>query len=521
MGIPFYSLRTGILAYLGILILFATVLINFVMVRFTERDLIQTKLETGRQLLHALQQKVIYRSVDNQKPEAKLASDPILTKDVMQLLQVSGFSGFLIVDKGGEEILCQGTFGESKRMALLSSRETLANKKENFDLHGKTWGVIWPAYDSVTMSSLLFSNSQLMGAVTIHSNLISLYQPLRKSERLIFIYAILNTIILALFGTYLLSRTFVKPIHKLLRITEEFKEGEPFPFPAHSSRNEIGRLFRSLNMMVNRLEENKKELKAHISSLEQANKEIQKAQEEIIKSEKLASIGRLSTGLAHEIGNPIGIILGYLDLLKRRDLKESEREDFLKRTETEISRVNEIIRQLLDYSRPSSAEPEATAVHNLIQETLDMLSPQPMMAQLKTTINLDAMQDTVWANPNQLKQVFLNVIMNAADAMAEMDGSVKKTRKHILAIRTVNLENTIELVFEDTGPGIAPDNLGSIFDPFYTTKDPGKGTGLGLSICYRIIEGLGGKIYAESRPGHGTSIFIDIPLYQMKNDKSG
>jgi two-component system NtrC family sensor kinase len=496
-------------------------LINFVMVRFMERDLIQAKLETGRQLLHVLRQKAVQRSVNTEKAEAELNPDNILTRDVMQLLRVSGFSGFLMVNRAGEEILSQGTLGEAKGMALLSSRETLANKKANFDLHGKTWGVIWPAYDSVIMSSPLFSNGQLTGAVTIHGNLASLYQSLRKSERLILIYAIINTIILALFGTYLLSRTFVKPIHKLLRITEEFKEGEPFPYLVHSSRNEIGRLFRSLNMMVNRLEENKKELKAHISSLEQANKEIQKAQEEIIKTEKLASIGRLSTGLAHEIGNPIGIILGYLGLLKRKDLEESEREDFLNRTETEISRINEIIRQLLDYSRPSSAEPEATGVHKLIQETLDMLSPQPMMSRLKTKIGLDAAADTVWANPNQLKQVFLNVIMNAADAMDATDDSVKKSRKRILTIRTANPEKSIELVFEDTGPGIAPDDLGRIFDPFYTTKDPGKGTGLGLSICYRIIEGLGGNIRAESRPGQGTSIIIDIPLYQMKNKKTG
>jgi len=288
------------------------------------------------------------------------------------------------------------------------------------------------------------------------------------------------------------------------------------PALPESSKNEIGDLTRSLSHMLKRLDENKRELQSHISSLEKANRDLRQAQDEIIRSEKLASVGRLAAGIAHEIGNPIGIILGYLELLSSGDISEADKKDFLNRIESEITRVNGIIRQLLDFSRPSSGEPEKTMVHNLVKSTLAMLEPQPMMEGVRTTLELNAQKDTVLADPNQLQQVFLNIIMNAADALAE--GKGKEGIKH-LKIRSEKTEGSIELRFSDNGPGIVEKELLRIFDPFYTTKEPGKGTGLGLSVCYRIVEGLGGTIRAESKPGEGATIIVSLPLYEGQNQR--
>jgi signal transduction histidine kinase len=224
-------------------------------------------------------------------------------------------------------------------------------------------------------------------------------------------------------------------------------------------------------------------------------------------------VGRLAAGIAHEIGNPIGIILGYLDLLNSGDITEVDKKDFLNRIESEIIRVNRIIRQLLDFSRPSSGEPEKTRVHDLVKMILGMLEPQPMMEGIRTTLELKAQKDTVLADPNQLQQVFLNVIMNAADALAEGKGEGPLRQ---LSIRSESIEGSIDLRFSDNGPGIPEKELLHIFDPFYTTKEPGKGTGLGLSVCYRIVEGLGGTIRAESRTGEGTTIIVSLPLYEGK-----
>jgi signal transduction histidine kinase len=245
--------------------------------------------------------------------------------------------------------------------------------------------------------------------------------------------------------------------------------------------------------------------------LEEANLEIKKAQDEIIKSEKMASAGRLATGVAHEIGNPLSIILGYLELLKRGDLKHEENKDFVERIESEVTRINQIIRELLDFSRPASAEHEEIEIHQLIMETVSLLKLQPMMDQIEIRQELDAIKDVVWAGMTQLKQVFLNIILNAADAMIDTESSDGLSSK-ALRIDTENEDDSIMISFTDTGIGISPEELGRIFDPFFTTKEPGKGTGLGLSVCYTIIEGLGGRIRAESVLGKGTEVIIAIPL---------
>jgi signal transduction histidine kinase len=304
-----------------------------------------------------------------------------------------------------------------------------------------------------------------------------------------------------------------------LGITEEFEDGEPFPQLPDPSRNEIGQLFRSLNKMLKRLGENKQELQSHIASLEEANEELKKAQKEIIRSEKLASMGRLATGVAHEIGNPIGIVLGYLELLDKGGLDKEEKKDFLNRIESEIRRISGIIRQLLNFSGTSSGERMQTSLHSLINETISILKPQPMMASINLDIDLKAERDEVLADSDQLKQVFLNIIMNAADAMGDDVASDEESRPKTLTVRTSNKNGTIEIIFADEGPGIPEQELAHIFDPFFTTKEPGKGTGLGLSVCYRIIEGLGGSIRAESEIGKGTTIILDIPLHQNLNSK--
>ncbi len=515
MRFSFYSLRTGILAYLAFLILSAMLLINVVMVKFSEKDLIEERVNAARLLLHAIAERLSHEAGQYGGPWPETGSHNSLLHELARGTGMARFSGLLVIDRDGRKILLQGPVGEKQKAALSLAREALFTKKYARGFQGSTWGVIWIAPASATVSMPLISRrGRLLGAAALCVDLRPLYHHLRGSEKIVLLYIILNTIVLVLVGFYLLSRIVVRPIHDLLRVTEQFKEGGAFPEMAEVARNEIGQLSRSLNLMLRRLEENKEELKTHIASLEEANRELKRAQEEIVRSEKLASVGRLATGIAHEIGNPIGIVLGYLELLDGEMLSEEERKDFLGRIASEITRINEIIRQLLDFSRSSTGQKGPTEVHLLLTETINMLKPQPMMAGIETRCILEAEHDTVLADPNQLKQVFLNIVMNAADAMRSMGEKKAGT----LTITTRNVEHLLELRFTDTGPGIPQEDLSRIFDPFYTTKEPGRGTGLGLSVCYRIVEGLGGSIRAENSPDHGATIIVDIPLHEMKND---
>lgn len=496
------------MAHLALLILSAMLLINVVTVKLVEKHLVQTKLQTGRLLLNTLTQKVGYEVACRNKSWEALGSEPHFKVEIDQVLGTGDFSEALVLDKHGTKVFSCGTWGGEEKSAMALSRETLVTKNMSFDFYGTVWGVVWLASERINMSAPVFIEGRFVGVVTIGAHLSPLYQTLRETENIILFYIAMNTIILVLFGVYLLSRTVVKPIHELLNITDEFKDLDAVPALSDSSPNEMGQLFRSLNLMLNRLEQNKKEQKDYISSLEKANLEIKKAQDEIIRSEKFASVGRLATGVAHEVGNPIGIVLGYLELLRENGLGEEEKQDYLSRMESEITRINQIIRDLLDFSRGSGGSVTEVGVHELITETIYMLTPQPMMAHVRMKHTFEASSDIVKADPNQLKQVFLNIIMNAADAMGE-DAST-----NILTIKTENKGHFIELRFADTGPGITPEKIVHIFDPFFSTKEPGKGTGLGLSVCYSIIDGLGGEIRAESTAGKGTTIIISLPLYK-------
>lgn len=494
------------------LIVAAMLLINVVMVKFSERDLIQERLRSGRLLIRALEQNVGYLLTRKKMKLKLLGSDPQFQRSMAKLLAEGEFSGAMILNQTGDPVFTAGALVGARERGSSLARQAMETGIGGVEFTGSTWGVIWLAHSEVRISEPLRFEGRSIGGVALSAPLMPIYQAIRKSERVILLYIVLDSIILALVGIYLLSRIVVKPIHNLLEMTEEYEGGGIIPLFDESSSNEIAKLSRSLSTMLKRLDENKKELKSHISSLEGANKELQQAQNEIVRSEKLASVGRLAAGIAHEIGNPIGIILGYLDLLKKGEITEAEREDFLSRIESEITRVNRIIGQLLDFSRPSSGKPEETHAHELIQSTVSMLKPQPMLEDIRINTELGASDDIVLANPDQLQQVFLNIMMNAADALAGKDSEGDKITSKAITIESENKDRAIELRFKDNGPGIPEEELVHILDPFYTTKEPGKGTGLGLSVCYRIVEGLGGSIRAESSRGNGTNIIVTLPL---------
>ncbi len=342
-------------------------------------------------------------------------------------------------------------------------------------------------------------------------------------HKLVIFYILLNTLFLALFGFYLLNRIIIRPINRLVKRAEEFKEGEIFFLSSDTEQSEFSKLSRALNMVLRRLEDNKTELKSTINSLKKANLELRQAQEEIIRSEKLASVGRLASGVAHEIGNPIGIVLGYLDLLKGDDLNKEERGDFINRIENEIDRINRTIRNLLDFSRPPKGEMKAVSVHQIIGDMLDMLRPQPMMSDIKIMLNQVAKKDTILAEPDKLKQVFLNLLVNAIDAM-EANQTKDGMPNKVLSIKTSVVPesqsdekgngNKIQIEFIDNGPGLPAEELNRIFDPFYTTKEPGKGTGLGLSVSLRIVEDMDGDIKAKSEKRKGTTMIVILPLHE-------
>jgi two-component system NtrC family sensor kinase len=512
LRLPFYGLRTGILAQLLFLIIAAMLLVNVAMLNLSQRDLLQSKAEAGKVLIHALGLNIGLHIDTADKDLNDFFLNRKIKKDIDSLLSKGGYPNLLVTDMHGNLSFSTYSSEEDGKVLLSMARISVQEQEISVNYMGSSWGVFWLGKKYIVVSGPLMYRGASIGGATITSSLDPIYKSLRATEKLVLFYIILDTIILALVGIYLLSRIVVNPIHRLLRLTDRYRDEDVLPSIPEDSGNEIGNLSRSLSIMLQRLDENKKELKRHISSLEKANLELKQAQNEIIRSEKLASVGRLAAGIAHEIGNPLGIILGYLELIRKEDVNDEEKGDFLNRVESEITRINVIIRQLLDFSRPSSGNKKENRIHEIIADTINMLNLHPLMEGINLQLDLKAERDTVVSDSSQLQQVFLNIIMNAADVLKD-EGHAGNFSSNEILIVTDNITDSIEIRFIDNGPGIEEDRIQRVFDPFYTTKEPGRGTGLGLSVSYMIIEAQEGTIRAESIKGRGTSIIINLPVH--------
>jgi len=355
------------------------------------------------------------------------------------------------------------------------------------------------------------------GAIALLYPLEPVYASMRRSHRMVFVYLLVNLIVLTVIGLFRFFRFTVRPIEELVRLTDAYEEEGAVPFLALEQDTELGQLSTALNQMLQRIEEDREKLQQSVVSLESANNELLATREEMVRTEKLASVGRLAAGLAHEIGNPIGVVQGYLGLLQQDDLTGEERNDFARRSENELQRINRLVRQLLDFSRINSGQQEEVSIHAVLEELTQMVTCQPFMDGVEIRKDFIAADDIVVCDSDQLKQVFLNCLLNAADSIEP-----RRDTENIVEIKTEMEKNgnipeaqeAILVTITDTGAGIAEEYLANIFDPFFTTKEPGKGTGLGLSVAYSIVEGCGGTMRVESTPGKGTTMFIELPLGQ-------
>jgi len=235
-------------------------------------------------------------------------------------------------------------------------------------------------------------------------------------------------------------------------------------------------------------------------------------EERLMVTDRLASIGELASGVAHELNNPLTSVIGFSDLLLARDLPDDIKED-LKVINREAQRTAGIVKNLLTFARKHEAEKKLVNINELIQKVLELRTYEQKVNNIQTNTQFSPDLPKTMADSFQLQQVFINIIINAEHFMGEAH------RRGTLTITTERAGDIIRASFADDGPGIHKENLGHLFDPFFTTKEVGKGTGLGLSICHGIITEHGGRIYAESELGKGATFVVELPV--TISDKGG
>lgn len=252
-----------------------------------------------------------------------------------------------------------------------------------------------------------------------------------------------------------------------------------------------------------RLEEELKVYSEHLERMvEERTRELKKSQQQLMQTEKLAATGKLAASIAHEINNPLFGIKNCIYLLMD-ELKSSPSRKYLNMADRELDRIANIVRQLLDFYRPSIDARVPTDVNNVVEDVLVFVENQLAKNKIAVSKELDADIPRISASPEQLKQVFLNIIINAQEAMPN-GGELK--------IKTGVQDKSVEIEFADTGCGIPKDAIEHIFDPFFSTKKEGKGTGLGLSVSYGIIQAHSGRIDVKSKVGEGSTFTVVLPI---------
>ena len=248
--------------------------------------------------------------------------------------------------------------------------------------------------------------------------------------------------------------------------------------------------------------------------VEDRTRQVKETHEKLLHQDKMSSLGKLSASVVHEINNPIAGILNLIMLMQRIAEEETLGQDqieqfnqYLKLMETETRRTSRIVSNLLAFSRQSKMEPKRVNLNRLVEQTLFLNSNLLKIDGVKVDNNLDPDLPDLLGSEDQLQQVFMNLVSNATEAMEGAGGGVLTIEsKHLLS------EDSLQINFQDTGPGIPEEDISKLFEPFFTTKKKGKGVGLGLSVAYGIVQEHGGSIYVKSKEGEGTTFQVRLPL---------
>lgn len=332
-----------------------------------------------------------------------------------------------------------------------------------------------------------------------------------------FLFGGLFIVMISLSLCIILYKFVSKPVSLLDKGMQKLAKGELDYVIEINSNDEMGLLANTFNSMsrdIKRYRENMENwTKALEEEISKKTSEIMKAHDQLINAEKLASLGRMAAGVAHELNSPLTGIVTFAHLMLKRTPPENKQDiEDLEVIIEQAERCSKIIKGLLGFSRKTTSEKALVNINSLTESTISMVRNQAKFHNIKFSLNFDDSIPQVTTDPNQLQQVFINLLINAADAMNERGQVTVATR---VISDSSSDKKYVEIEFTDTGPGIPEENLGRVFEPFFTTKPVGKGTGLGLAVSYGIIRKHGGNIFVRSEMGKGASFFVRLPVESL------
>ncbi len=307
----------------------------------------------------------------------------------------------------------------------------------------------------------------------------------------LFIAALAFFVIIGIAVAFYISRLFTTPLVRMQQAMEKIAMGDFTPIPEDQRHSEeFAPLFKAFNRMINELEER---------------------QEQLVQARKISAIGTFTSGIAHELNNPVNNIVLTAEALKEDfgSIEEQEALGMIQDIIIQSERASEIIRNLLDFSRSEKPEMISTSISSVIGDTLKLVRNQLLLSGVEQTVDLAADLPNVCGDYKSLQQVFLNLFINSIQAMPHGGNLIVKGT-------VLDAGQSVRISITDSGEGIDPEDIHHIFDPFFTTKEVGKGTGLGLSVTYGILQKHGGAIEAHSQKGEGATFLVTLPTEKKK-----
>jgi len=357
----------------------------------------------------------------------------------------------------------------------------------------------------------------VLGVVDITYSMDAINRTMRSHMVNMIVVSVGVVLLMALSVGWLLHRLIYLRLDDLDKGARRLAAGDfDSPIPVRGD-DEFGSLARETNAMMAAVKKSHQDLEQWVEKLEEKVKErtaeLRLAEAEVARGEKLASIGQLAAGIAHELNNPLTGVLTFTNLLRKKAPDGSQDAEDLDLVIRETKRCASIIRRLLDFAREKTPEKAMVDINQLIQETVRFVERSAALQQIEIATELDPDLPCLSVDADLMKQVFMNILVNAQQAINGPGRIVVRTRLHT-ARRLPDCaggQPAVEIAVTDTGCGIPEANLQRIFDPFFTSKEVGKGTGLGLSVSYGIVRSHGGEIAVESTVGEGSTFRVCLP----------
>ncbi|MBI5511310.1 MAG: hypothetical protein HY903_21320 [Deltaproteobacteria bacterium] len=307
---------------------------------------------------------------------------------------------------------------------------------------------------------------------------------------------------MTLAGWLFMRRSVLKPLLRMTELVSDNDRDGLSQFQVQTSGG-LQKLSRAIVDMTARIDADRQQIAAQLADLQSAHDELRRTQATLVRAERLAVVGQLAAGLAHEIGNPLAVVSGFVGMLQGEGLSAAERADALQRVQRELDRIQQTVRDLLDFSRAPTKAGGVGDVREAVHHVARMVAPQQRLQGVRLEVDAQTPPAIVPLDAAALTQVLLNLVLNAADALGG-SGQIR------INVRTAPTSVVIEV--DDSGPGVPDELKARVFEPFFTTKPAGKGTGLGLAVCDGIIGAAGGTLAVLRSPLGGARFRVTLPV---------